>query len=220
MTKRSQVEIERKYDVDEGAVPPRLVGAGPVALESDPETVELVAVYFDTPGLVLAHNRIALRVRHGGGDAGWHVKLPGDEGRTELHWPLGDAGDAEPGTERPPTDVVDAVRQFTGDAPLEPLARVTNTRTTVILQDAAGFAIAELCDDHVRSEGLRGPQDPSSVRRWREWEVELLEAAPDTRERRTALLDDIEARVLEAGARVSASSSKLARALGVDTLGG
>jgi hypothetical protein len=89
----------------------------------------------------------------------------------------------------------------------------------VILQDAAGFAIAELCDDHVRSEGLRAPQDASAERRWREWEVELLEAAPDTRERRTALLDDIEARVLDAGARVSASSSKLARALGVDALG-
>lgn len=219
MTKRSQVEIERKYDVDESAVPPRLVGAGPVALESEPETVELVAVYFDTQGLDLARNRIALRVRHGGSDAGWTVKLPGDEGRTELHWPADGAEDAQPGSQHPPADVADAVREYTGDAPLLPLARVTNTRTTVILQDAAGFAIAELCDDHVRSEGLRGPQGRSTERRWREWEVELLEAAPDTRERRTALLDDIEARVLEAGARVSVSSSKLARALGVDALG-
>ncbi len=219
MTKRSQVEIERKYDVDEGTVPPRLVGAGPVALESAPETVELVAVYFDTPGLDLAHNRIALRVRHGGGDAGWTVKLPGDEGRTEISWPLGEAEGPEPGAVRPPAEVVDAVRSYIGDASLEPLARVTNTRTTVILQDAAGFAIAELCDDHVRSEGLRGPQDSSAARAWREWEIELLRGAPDTRERRTALLDDIEARILEAGARVSVSSSKLARALGVDALG-
>jgi hypothetical protein len=218
MTKRSQVEIERKYDVDENAVPPRLVGAGPVALESDPETVELIAVYFDTPGLELARNRIALRVRHGGGDAGWTVKLPGDEGRTELSWPLGESEGAEPGSEHPPSEVVDAVREYAADAPLEPLARVTNLRTTVILQDAAGFAIAELCDDHVRSDSLRA-QPARPELRWREWEVELLEAAPDTRERRTALLDDIEARLLEAGARVSASSSKLARALGVDALG-
>ncbi len=219
MTKRSQVEIERKYDVDENAVPPRLVGAGPVALESDPSTVELVAVYFDTADLALAHNRIALRVRHGGGDAGWTVKLPGDEGRTEVSWPLGEADGAEPGSVPPPAEVVEAVRSYIGDAPLEPLARVTNTRTTVILQDAAGFAIAELCDDHVRSEALRGTTEPSPERRWREWEIELLEAAPDTRERRTALLDDIEARVLGAGAQVSVSSSKLARALGVDALG-
>jgi hypothetical protein len=120
---------------------------------------------------------------------------------------------------RPPAEVVEAVRGYIGDASLEPLARVTNTRTTVVLQDAAGFAVAELCDDHVRSEGLRGAQGSSAVRAWREWEIELLRGAPDTRERRTALLDDIEARILEAGARVSASSSKLARALGVDTLG-
>ncbi len=216
MTKRSQVEIERKYDVDESAVPPRLVGAGPVALESAPSTVELVAVYFDTEGLDLADNRIALRVRHGGADAGWTVKLPGDEGRTEVSWPLGEAEGTEPGSVHPPAEVVDTLRSYIGDAPLEPLARVTNTRTTVILEDAAGFAIAELCDDHVRSEALRGP---ASERRWREWEIELLEAAPDTRERRTALLDDIEARILEAGARVSTSSSKLARALGADALG-
>ena len=129
-------------------------------------------------------------MRHGGGDAGWTVKLPGDEGRTEVSWPLGDAEGAEPGSEPPPAEVVDAVREYIGDAPLEPLARVTNTRTTVILQDAAGFAIAELCDDHVRSEALRAPQADSPARRWREWEVELLEAAPDTRERRTALLDE------------------------------
>ena len=219
MTKQSQVEIERKYDVDAKAVPPRLIGVGAVALESTPETVELVAVYFDTPDLDLAHHRIALRVRHGGGDAGWTVKLPGDEGRTEVSWPLGDAEGAESGSERPPAEVVEAVREFIGDAPLEPLARVTNTRTTVILQDAAGFAIAELCDDHVRSEALRVPQADSPDRRWREWEVELLEGAPDTRDRRTALLDEIEARVLAAGARVSVSSSKLARALGVDSLG-
>lgn len=219
MTTQSQVEIERKYDVDESAVPPRLVGAGPVALESPPATDELVAVYFDTAELALARNRIALRVRHGGHDASWTMKLPGDEGRTEVSWPLGDAEAAEPGSVLPPAEVVDAVRGYIGDAPLEPLARVTNTRTTVILQDAAGFAIAELCDDHVRSEALRRPQDPASERRWREWEIELLEAAPETRERRTALLDDIEARLLAAGAHPSVSSSKLARALGVDSLG-
>src|SRR5258708_4045541 len=129
MTKRSQVEIERKYDVDEGTVPPRLVGAGPVALESAPETVELVAVYFDTPGLDLAHTRIALRARHGGGDAGWTVKLPGEEGRTEISWPLGEGEGPGPGGVRPPAEVVDAVRSYIGDASLEPLARVTNTRT-------------------------------------------------------------------------------------------
>jgi hypothetical protein len=177
-----------------------------IAIESEPLTAELVAVYVDTPDLALAHDRIAVRMRRGGSDEGWHVKLPGEEGRTELHWPLGDAD-----TAAPPPDLIAALGDRVPDARLEPIARVTNLRTTVILQDAAGFAIAELCDDHVSGENLR----TGGVRQWREWEVELLGGAPDTRERRTALLDEIEERLLDAGAVVSASSSKLARALGL-----
>jgi len=200
----SQIEIERKYDVDENTTPPRLVGAGPVALECEPSTTELVAVYVDTPDLALAQQRIAVRVRRGGADEGWHVKLPAEEGRTELHWPLGDG-------DKPPADLLDTLRDQVGDASLEPIARVTNRRTTTILQDAAGFAIAELCDDHVDSQNLR----TGDSRSWREWEVELLSGAPDTRKKRTALLDEIEGRLLEAGAVVSPSSSKLARTLGL-----
>ena len=206
MPNHSQIEIERKYDVTDAVVPPRLVGAGAVAIESEPSTDELVATYIDTPELALARDRVAVRMRRGGSDEGWHVKLPGDEGRTELHWPLG-SGDPD----APPAELIAALGDRIGDARLGPIARVTNLRTTVILQDAAGFAIAELCDDHVSSENLR----TGGVRSWREWEVELLGGAPDTREGRTALLDEIEERLLEAGATVSASSSKLARALGL-----
>ncbi|HEV7812791.1 MAG TPA: CYTH domain-containing protein [Leifsonia sp.] len=200
----SQIEIERKYDVDENAAPPRLVGAGAVALESEPSTDELVALYVDTADLALARQKVAVRIRRGGHDEGWHVKLPGDEGRIELHWPLGDG-------DEPPADLLETLRDRVGDAPLQPIARVTNRRITTILQDAAGFAIAELCDDHVDSENLR----TGDTRSWREWEVELLGGAPDTREARTALLDEIERRLLDAGAEVSASSSKLARTLGL-----
>ena len=92
-----------------------------------------------------------------------------------------------------------------------PIARVTNQRDSVLLQDAAGFEVAELTDDHVRSENLRS----GGTQEWREWEVELLGGAPDTRERRNALLDEIEERLLAAGARPSESSSKLQRALGL-----
>ncbi|WP_223695136.1 CYTH domain-containing protein [Leifsonia poae] len=204
MVHHSQIEIERKYDVDDATEPPRLVGAGAVATETEPDTVELVAVYHDTEELTLARHRVAVRIRRGGADEGWHVKLPGEEGRTELHWSL-EEGD------RPPAELLDLLREQIGDAPLRPIARVTNRRTTVVLQDAAGFALAELCDDHVESENLVA----GGVRAWREWEVELLEGAPDTRSGRTALLDEIERRLLAAGAVVSASSSKLARALGL-----
>ena len=200
----SQIEIERKYDVDANAVPPRLVGAGAVALESEPSTDHLVALYVDTADLALARQKVAVRIRRGGSDEGWHVKLPGDEGRIELHWPLGDG-------DEPPEELLETLRERVGDARLQPIARVTNRRITTILQDAAGFAVAELCDDHVDSEDLR----TGGTRSWREWEVELLGGAPDTREARTALLDEIERRLLDAGAEVSPSASKLARTLGL-----
>lgn len=209
MPKHAQLEIERKYDVDETTAPPLLVGVGAVATESEPETAELVATYFDTADLALARSKVAVRVRRGGADQGWHVKLPAEEGRTELHWALTD-GDA------PPAELVATIAELVPDAhiaaaALIPVARVTNTRVTVVLQDAAGFDLAELCDDHVTSENLRAGGSQS----WREWEVELLSGAPDTRTGRTALLDEIEQRLLTAGAVVSASSSKLQRALGL-----
>jgi inorganic triphosphatase YgiF len=206
MMHHSQIEIERKYDVDDAVTPPRLVGAGAVAIESEPATADLVAVYLDTDELTLARQKVAVRIRRGGADEGWHVKLPGDEGRTELHWPLGDGNGDEP-----PAALLETLHERVGDARLQPIAKVTNRRTTTILQDAAGFALAELCDDHVSSENLRA----GGTRSWREWEVELLGGAPDTREARTALLDEIERRLLQAGAAPSVSSSKLARALGL-----
>lgn len=209
MPQHSQVEIERKYDVDETTVPPLLVGVGAVATQTEPEAAELVATYFDTADLTLARAKIAVRVRRGGADQGWHVKLPAEEGRTELHWPLTDGDDI-------PEELIASVAAVVpdarvADAELVPVARVTNRRVTVVLQDAAGFDLAEFCDDHVTSENLRSGGSQS----WREWEVELLSGAPDTRSGRTALLDEIEERVLAAGASVSASSSKLQRALGL-----
>ena len=204
MPHHSQTEIERKYDVDAEAETPHLVGVGAVAVQGEPQTVELVATYFDTADLALARQRVALRVRRGGHDEGWHVKLPAEEGRTELHWPL-------TSTDEPPAELIEHLDAELGGAALVPIARVTNTRVNTLLQDAAGFDLAELSDDHVRSENLRD----GSTQGWREWEVELLEGAPDSRSGRTALLDGIEERLSEAGARPSASSSKLQRALGL-----
>lgn len=202
----SHLEIERKYDVAADSQPPALVGVGAIAVIGEPTTDELVAIYFDTAELTLARSRVGLRSRRGGKDAGWHLKLPPqEEGRPELHWPLGD--------ETAPPDTARAVLApyLPPDAELVPVARVRNTRVTIVLQDAAGFDLAELCDDHVRSENLRtGATDA-----WREWEVELLSGAPDSRQRRTALLDGIEERLLQVGARPAAISSKLQRALGL-----
>ena len=90
-------EIEDKYDVDENFVLPSLAGAGAgdIASVGAPQTDELVAVYYDTADFRLARNRIVLRRRRGGADAGWHLKLPGAGARTEVHRPLG-RGDRVP----------------------------------------------------------------------------------------------------------------------------
>lgn len=209
MSHSSQVEIERKYDVDADTVAPNLIGVGAIALVDGPGTAELAAVYFDTARLDLAGARMALRRREGGNDAGWHLKIarPGAEGRTELHWPL-TAQHVVPDAAR------EQVRDIIGDAELVPVARVGNSRSTLVLLDAARHRLAELCDDHVHADDML----TGAHRAWREWEVELLAAAPDTVEGRTRLLDGIERELLAVGARASASSSKLARALGIDAL--
>jgi len=209
MAHRIQLEIERKFDVGSDITIPDTVGIGAIAVAEPPVVTELVAVYYDTADLALGAARTALRRREGGADAGWHLKVaePGAEGRTEHHWPLTDG-------EAVPAEVVDAVRDTVADAPLRPVARVANRRETVLLSDAAGYPVAEFCDDHVEALDLRTGVE----RRWREWEVELQAAAPDDAAGRAALLAALTRAVEAVGGRPSASESKLARALGVDPM--
>jgi len=219
MSKRhgtSTIEIERKYDVTETADVPAFVGVGPIAVIEAPEVRELDAVYYDTAGFALAHARVALRRREGGPDAGWHIKRDVEEGRMEQHWSLaiesdehrssGAHGDARPSV---PALLIEEVAALIGDAELMPVARVRNHRVVSRLLDAAGYPVAEYCDDHVTGENLTtGGRDT-----WREWEVELSAAAPDSRRARTELLDGLEQVVLAAGGHPSQSSSKLERVL-------
>lgn len=208
MSGETQIEIERKYDVDADTPLPNPVGAGTIAVVEPPQTIELDATYFDTAELDLARHATALRRRSGGEDAGWHIKRAVDEGRTEQHWPLAEgesAGTVVPGSLR--ADVA----QVIGERELIPVARVRNRRVVSRLLDAARYPVAELCDDHVVADDLLSGEH----RTWREWEIELLAAAPDTRAERTALLDELESVVVAVGGRVSSSSSKVARALGV-----
>jgi inorganic triphosphatase YgiF len=209
MTGREQTEIERKYDVGSRTEVPQITGIPSVAdvVKHDPFT--LTAVYYDTADTDLARNRIVLRRREGGGDAGWHLKTPGDEGRTEVHWPL------EAGSEGSvPAEVLQPVRAIVRDRQLSPLARLRTERSTVHLINAEGVAVAEIADDLVSASDARG----GTYRKWREWEVELLGGAPDTRQERTELLDSIEQALLAAGARPSTSVAKIARAVGADSL--
>ncbi|EYT58839.1 MULTISPECIES: CYTH domain-containing protein [Microbacterium] len=203
MTEPSRtVEVERKYDVDPETPLPRWEALPGVDAVSPGVLRTLDAQYFDTADGTLSRAGVAVRRRTGGPDEGWHVKGPRQgDGRLELGWPLGE-GDALPSA------VAATVSEWTS-APLIPLARIENDRTAYLLTGQDGV-VAEFVDDRVRASDLR----QNVKREWREWEMELGPAAPADEAGRTAFFAAVEQAVLAVGGRISASDSKLARALG------
>ncbi|OBF71830.1 CHAD domain-containing protein [Mycobacterium sp. 852002-51613_SCH5001154] len=203
-------EVERKFDVGESTVSPSFEGIAAVAHVDKPPTQTLDATYFDTPAQDLARNKITLRRRTGGSDAGWHLKLPtGPEARTEVRVPL-DASD----TDTVPEELVDVVLAIVRDSPLVPVARITTQRESQVLYSADGAPLAEFSNDHVTAWSARTSEDADlepTQQEWREWELELAEknGAPDTE-----LLNRLGNRLLDAGAAPAGHASKLARVLG------
>jgi CHAD domain-containing protein len=202
------LEVERKFDVVESTVSPSFEGIAAVARVETSPTQELDAVYFDTATQDLARNRITLRRRTGGHDAGWHLKLPaGADARTEVHAPIDASDDAE----TVPTELLDVVLAIVRDRPVEPVARITTQRETQVLYDSEGTALVEFCNDHVTAWSAANGSDEQ---RWREWELEVLDT--DTDKKQTAgreLLDRLSNRLLDAGASPAGHGSKLSRVL-------
>ncbi len=191
------LEVERKFDVDAATQPPSFDGV--VARVEHAETEQLDAVYFDTASRDLAINRITLRRRTGGADAGWHLKLPaGAEARTEVRLPLHTEADDVP------NELLDVVLAIVRDRPVAPVARISTTRKIQLLHGADDAVIAEFCDDQVAAG--HGPDGTTGEQRWREWELELVGAGVSSE-----LLDVIGDRLLDAGAEPAGVSSKLAR---------
>jgi CHAD domain-containing protein len=205
-TSSTHVELERKFDVPDGAVTPSFGG---LAAISRVETVQiqcLEAVYFDTPGHDLSARKVTLRRRTGGDDAGWHVKLPGNavhpEARTEVQSPL------QPDV---PEELRDLVLAIVRDRPLLPVARINNTREVTALVGPDGAVAAEFCDDRVHACRLNPDGSAADEQTWREWELEVSDSgAADA----GALLNRLANRVLDAGAVPSGHGSKLAKVLG------
>ncbi|MGH3678003.1 MAG: CHAD domain-containing protein, partial [Mycobacterium sp.] len=191
-------EVERKFDVVESTVSPSFEGLSSVARVERSPSQQLDAVYFDTPGHDLAAHHITLRRRTGGGDAGWHLKLPaGPDKRTEVRTPL------EEGDDVVPEALKDVVLAIVRDRPLVPVARIATNRTVDLLYDGMGSPIAEFSDDQVTASAGEG----DAQQQWREWELELVDGAtPD-------LLDRLANRLLDAGAVSAGHGSKLARVL-------
>lgn len=214
------LEVERKFDVVESTVSPSFEGIAAVAHVEKSPAQTLDATYFDTPIHDLARNKITLRRRTGGSDAGWHLKLPsGPDARTEVRLPL----DASGGSDSVPDELTDVVLAIVRDRPLQPVARITTRRESQVLYDAAGTALAEFSNDHVTAWSTRGSDDtdsPPTEQEWREWELELLEASGlSNGTAGVELLNRLSNRLLDAGAAPAGHGSKLARVLGTPSNG-
>ena len=213
------LELERKFDVPDGAVSPSFEGLAAVARAERLPTQALDAVYFDTAEHALAARRVTLRRRTGGPDAGWHLKLPpgpdsgtpGSAARTEIRTPL----DARGGVAGPPEELLDVVRAIVRDRPLVPVARIATTRDVTVLRGPDGAALAEFCDDrvtaHAPDPAADGSDGAERREQWREWELELTDPGIEDA---AGLLDRLGNRLADAGARPAGHGSKLARVLG------
>jgi CHAD domain-containing protein len=198
MASRDTTETERKYDTGPTARLPVFAAIAGVDQAGEPAETFLEAVYYDTAGLELAARGITLRRRTGGFDQGWHLKLPaGPDSRREVQAPLGQP-------DHVPAELLDHLAVFTRGQELSAVARLSTRRATYRLYGSAGEHLADFTDDRVHAVPLRnlGPET-----HWREWEIELVQAAPELF---TAAQPALEA----AGAVPSAHAAKLARALG------
>lgn len=190
------IEIERKYAAPARTAVPKLDVLTTVDRVRRRRAMTLQAQYFDTDDLTLIGAHITLRKRIGGADEGWHLKLPAQGYRHELHAPLTESDDV-------PEAFLVRLHPLLRGRSLRPVVRLTTKRTVHELLDAAGGVLAEVCDDRVESKPDIAGLDELV---WREWEVELQAADP-------ALLDAVEPLLIEAGASTDVGPSKLARAL-------
>ena len=178
-------EVERKYEIDAGTGLPDLTTVEGVTSVGDPALHDLEATYFDTEALDLLRHGVTLRRRTGGGDAGWHLKLPeGDDARLEVRMPL-DAGIGAPAaappaappeasseassetssetpSETPPDALLEPVRAIVRDRPVRPIARLSTHRVERALLDEHGIELAQVSDDTVTAERLGSPTSPTS----------------------------------------------------------
>ncbi|HUB22520.1 MAG TPA: CYTH domain-containing protein [Streptosporangiaceae bacterium] len=202
-TTGKHLETEQKYDAAADFVLPDLSGLEGRVKAKGRQRYYLSATYFDTEELDLIKNRITLRRRVGGPDEGWHLKLPvRKDTRQEVRMPLGE-GD----TGTVPAPLAAQVEDITAGRPLHPIAILDTERTVVTLTGKAGEPLAEVADDLVTATRLDRPGAEPMM--WREIEVEAAEGA-----QAGDLLDAAGQALRKAGARRSASASKLGRLLG------
>lgn len=196
------IEIERKYEVSATAKIPDLtqLGAGNPGAVAHIETdcYELRATYFDTADGQLGRQRVAVRRREGGSDAGWHLKTKQDDFSRELLWPLSEAI---------PAGLRAAITELIGShavASMRPIADLQTVRRVTRWAPQGSGWVLEIADDTVR-----GTNELTGVTQtWREWESELAPGA------QAAWLDRVEPLLIAAGAKRVRGTSKLQRVMG------
>ncbi|MFP5335462.1 MAG: CHAD domain-containing protein [Actinomycetes bacterium] len=207
------LEVERTYAVGDDWPAPadrELTSLPGVAAVSEPREVVLDARYLDTSDLRLLRSGVTLRRRTGGDDAGWHLKLPVGAGRLEVRTSLGRA------TRTPPRLLRDLTLARRRGLPVAPVARLVDHRTVRRLSGADGDEgtdladLVELTDDRVTAYLLAPDGREVEIVRWRELEVELVDAGSTAAREVARALDGL---LRSLGANDSPTSSKLARAL-------
>ena len=111
-------------------------------------TRNMDAIYWDTTDATLLRWGITMRTRSGGGDDGWHLKIPtrpreqpkGASVRTELH--------RDPTSATPPIEFLEMLSTVLQGSDVLPIARVRTERNPQALTGPSG-QIVELVDDRV-----------------------------------------------------------------------
>lgn len=191
------LEREVKMDVDTSFSLPELNDLVPAGGILDSVVIDIDSMYFDTAQLDLLASGVTLRRRVGGSsDTGWQLKLPTGDARTEVRLPPTQ-------TATVPKELRDLSAGVRRGRQVRQTARLRVKRTAHRVLDAGGELVVEIADDQVHATAF-GEQ--AVISEWREVEVEL--GAGDERLQRR-----IVKRLARAGARDSASASKLGRAL-------
>jgi CHAD domain-containing protein len=183
----------RAYDVEESAPLPALHTLPGVSRVEQGVEAEFEAVYFDTEDLVLAARGITLE-RRTGAQAGWQLEQPTNDGERRVS-----SSPPVRGTDGVPKPLLQLVRVHVRDKPLVPVARALTRRILHRLRGSGDEVLADMLDDHLRSEQLGSPPGGS---RWREWSIELVEGNQD-------LLDACDALCAGSGAQGGSRGSAL-----------
>jgi len=198
------IEIERKYEIPEGAMLPDAAAFAAEGLVLLPEQVlHIRAEYFDTPDLRLGQQRIALRRRSGGVDDGWHIKEKREESARELWWEA---------AEELPIELRAVLSERIGAVQVDrliPIATLNTERRARLVTEVGReeVALVELADDRVDSRNAL----TETGAQWREWEAELLPGIDASR------LDAVEVLLARAGAVRVRGLSKIQRTMQLGT---